>query len=170
MFEDWPLTENEIEFGFVSAVDATSGIGRVYHFKQYTLGAELYIDQERFPNAWSYRGKELTRNSKPYTLVKAEFDRFVSATRKEVGVVKAKQEDLDGADARRELGLGDLVGLGALQIEVADFGQSYVPRPEYEERTAGMSEKVVKKTEARKAEERAITGLQTAVAELAAGN
>ena len=73
VFEALPLTELELEFGFASAVDATSGIGRVYHFKQYTLGAELYVDQERFPNAWAYRGKELTRNSKPYKLVKAEF-------------------------------------------------------------------------------------------------
>ena len=280
MFEALPLTELELEFGFVSAVDATSGIGRVYHFKQYTLGAELYVDQERFPNAWAYRGKELTRNSKPYKLVKAEFDRFVNDkqhddTQKKVGVVMAQQEDLaqrvtrlqrvldsprrvlalvkgvlspqiretaqaeakavaeetvapvkrklevtsavashahhaasalntktdtyavqfdarigavevDQAELTTRVGAVE-VGLGAVQIEVANFGQSYVPRPEIESRFKGVSEANLKKhmdtdlelyfmkgeaaknTEFREAGERAIPSLQTAVAELAAG-
>ena len=39
------LTVTELEFGFVSAVDATSGIGRV-HFKRRARRA-LYVDQER---------------------------------------------------------------------------------------------------------------------------
>ena len=94
--------------------------------------------------------------------------------------------EVDQAELTTRVGAVE-VGLGAVQIEVANFGQSYVPRPEIESRFKGVSEANLKKhmdtdlelyfmkgeaaknTEFRKAGERAIPSLQTAVAELAAG-